>query len=62
MLTLEKYVSSREADQISIGDELLVLNNHGLNPSKVVNVSSFSMQGKCHSKLTDFLSFSISAF
>ena len=35
----------RYADQVAIGDEVLVLENDDLTPTKVINVSSFNMQG-----------------
>ena len=35
----------RYADQVAVGDEVLVLENDDLTPTKVINVSSFNMQG-----------------
>ena len=37
--------SFRYADQVAIGDEVLVQENDGLTPSKVINVTSSTMQG-----------------
>ena len=38
-------LSYRYADQVSVGDEVLVLRNDELMPAKVMNVSSIIMQG-----------------
>ena len=40
------YIISRYADQISIGNEVLVQANNQLTPVTVMNVSTLSMQGK----------------
>ena len=40
-------LSIRYADQVSAGDEVMVLGNDKLMPSKVVDVSSHFMQGNC---------------
>ena len=37
--------SYRYADNIAIGDEVLVLQNYKLEPAEVISVSSFIMQG-----------------
>ena len=37
--------SFRYADQLEIGDKLLVQGNNGLTPAKVINMSTFVMQG-----------------
>ena len=37
--------SYRYADQVSVGDEVMVLRNDKLMPSKVMDVSSLTMQG-----------------
>ena len=42
-----KLISYRYASEVSIGDELLVKENSKLLPAKVVNMSSFMMEGKC---------------
>ena len=34
------------ADQLSIGDEVLVQGNNDLTPAKVINISDITMQGK----------------
>ena len=39
----------RYAEQLSIGDEVLIQNNFELSPEKVVNVSDISRTGKNHS-------------
>ena len=41
-----KLIPHRYANEVSIGDELLVKENSKLLPAKVVNVSSFMMEGK----------------
>ena len=38
-------LSYRYADQVSVGDEVLVLRNDELMPAKVMDVSSIIMQG-----------------
>ena len=45
-MTSERYISFRYADLVTVGDEVLIQENFQLNPSKVVNISSFLMQGK----------------
>ena len=35
----------RYADEVSIGDEVLVQGNNGLTPTKVINVSKITLQG-----------------
>ena len=40
----------RYADQVSIGDEVLVRRNDELIPGNVTNISSFMMQGINHFK------------
>ena len=39
----------RYADQISVGDEVLVPTNTQMTPAKVTDVSTFNMQGVYHS-------------
>ena len=39
-------VSNRYADQVSVGDEVLLERNNKIIPAKVLNVSSFIIQGK----------------
>ena len=39
----------RYAEQLSIGDEVLIQNNFELSPEKVVNVPDISMTGNNHS-------------
>ena len=39
-------VSNRYADQVSIGDEVLLERNNKIIPAEVLDVSSFIMQGK----------------
>ena len=39
----------RYADQVSVGDEVMVLRNDKLMSAKVMNVSSFIMQGNYNS-------------
>ena len=50
-ILLSKTVYFRHADEISIGDEVLVYNKDQVKPEKVVSISNIKMQGK---KLTDF--------
>ena len=38
---------SRFADQVSVGDEVMVLDNDKLRPEKVINISDLIMQGNC---------------
>ena len=44
----------RYADQVSIGDEVLVRRNDELIPGNVTNISSFMMQGNSYIK-TNYL-------
>ena len=44
--TKVSYFSFRNADQVSIGDEVLIQENEVLKPQRVIQVSSFIMQGK----------------
>ena len=45
--TFTKYILSfRYADDISIGDDVLVQRNAALIPEKVIDISRFTMQGK----------------
>ena len=41
-----KIILFRYADQVLIGDELLVQGNNEMTPAKVINISSFMMQGE----------------
>ena len=41
------YSFIRDADQVCVGDEMLVQKNDKLIPAKVINVSSLIMQGDC---------------
>ena len=41
------YYFIRYADQVCVGDEVLVQKNDNLFPAKVINVSSLVMQGDC---------------
>ena len=43
--TLYSIFSFRHADQVSIGDEVLVEENDDMMPAKVVNVSTLVLQG-----------------
>ena len=41
-----KYFCFRYADQVSVGDEILVQENNELIPDKVIKKSNFVMEGK----------------
>ena len=49
-------ISLRYADQLSIGDEVLVERNSELAPEKVINISIYHMQGRPYFKYLDFAS------
>ena len=49
-------ISLRYADQLSIGDEVLVERNCELAPEKVINITSYPMQGRPYFKYLDFAS------
>ena len=49
-------LSSRYADKVSIGDDVLVQRNGTLIPDKVIGLSSFKMQGK-YSTCNSFVDF-----
>ena len=40
-------LSYRYADQVSVGDEIMVVTNDKLMPTRVTNVSSLIMKGSC---------------
>ena len=40
------YNNTRYADQVSVGDEMLVLENENLIPSRVIKVFAQFLQGK----------------
>ena len=42
---MDMVFSFRYADQVAIGDEVLVQENDDLTPSKIINVTSSTMQG-----------------
>ena len=45
LLAVSYYIYFRYADQVAIGDEVLVQGNDGFTPQRVFNVSYSMMQG-----------------
>ena len=48
---MKYYLFYRYAEQVSIGDEVLVLENANLTPATVVNITTFNMQGDNDSEI-----------
>ena len=48
---MKYYLFYRYAEQVSILDEVLVLENANLTPATVVNITTFNMQGDNDSKI-----------
>ena len=47
-LIVKLYLYNRQADDVSIGDEVLIAGKDQLIPAKVINVKTSLMQGKLH--------------